>query len=295
MKSLPLIVLAWEGPQVRAYLSRMRLAGLKPERILLIVLEHHPATKKPLGKWLPGRARLWYAEKTQELTNNYWSRRIKNAHPLLVKTMIKQISRLCKPVETMISEITGSFCYENYADKVERVLASGLSDTRLSNALSNMGSGTVLFTGGGILRPNLLALPGFRFIHIHPGYLPYVRGADGILWSLLTRGRLGVSAFYMVDKIDEGELIVAEEHPPLYFDISGRLRPDDKTLVRAIFSFFDPILRAEFLVSRVLTKGNDLFSLPSSTQDVSKGQTYYFMSPELLHKALAVLFRSNGS
>ena len=31
-RTLPLTVLAWEGPQARAYLVRMRRAGLQPER-----------------------------------------------------------------------------------------------------------------------------------------------------------------------------------------------------------------------------------------------------------------------
>lgn len=292
MRSLPLTVLAWEGPQARAYLSRMRLAGLRPDRILLPVLDRHPATKKPVGKWLPRRFRLRYAEKSQELSNNYWPRRIRVSYPFLEGTMVKEIKLLCEPAESMIDEMVGRFRYEHYANKAERVLVSGLSDPTLSDTLSRMGSGTVLFTGGGILRSNLLKLPGFRFLHVHPGYLPYIRGADGVLWSLLVRGRLGMSAFYMSSEIDTGDLIAAEEYAPVSFDISGKSRPDDESLYRAIFSFFDPVLRAEFLVSRVLTKGYDLSSSSSVAQDVSKGITYHFMSPKLRHKALSLLFKS---
>ncbi len=292
MKSLPLIVLAWDGPQARAYLSRMRLAGLKPDRILIPVLNRHPATGKPIGKWLPGKFRLRFLEKNQELANNYWPRHLRVSHPFLVGSMIDQTKRLCGPVETVIDEMTGRFRYESYGNKVERVLVSGLSDPALSDALSGMNSGTVLFSGGGILRSNLLKLPGFRFLHVHPGYLPYVRGADGVLWSLLVRGRLGMSAFYMSSEIDQGDLIAAEEYLPGFFDIGGKSRPDDESLYRAIFSFFDPVLRAEFLVSRVLTKGRDLFCLPSEAQNVSKGITYHFMNPKLREKALALLFRS---
>jgi hypothetical protein len=292
MKSLPLTVLAWDGPQARAYLSRMRLAGLKPDRILLPVLNRHPVTRKPIGKWLPGRLRLRFLEKNLELANNYWPRRLRLSHPVLAGAMINEVKRLCEPVETVIDEMTGRFRYECYGNGVERVLVSGLSDPALSDALLRMKSGTVLFTGGGILRSNLLKLPGFQFLHVHPGYLPYVRGADGLLWSFLVRGRLGMSAFYMSSEIDTGDLIVAEEYSPVFFDLSGKSRPDDEYLYRAIFSFFDPVLRAEFLVSRVLTGGRDLSCSPSVAQDLSKGVTYHFMNPRLREKALVLMFRT---
>jgi hypothetical protein len=294
MKSLPLIVLAWDGPQARAYLSRMRLAGLRPDRVLLMVLNRHPATGKPVGGWLPGKFRLRFLEKNQELANNHWPRRLRVSHPALVGAMTEQIKRLCEPAETVIDEMTGRFRYESYANEVERILVSGLSDPALSDALSGMNSGTVLYTGGGILRSNLLKLPGFRFLHVHPGCLPHVRGADGVLWSLLVRGRLGMSAFHMSSGIDAGDVIVAEEYSPVFFDIGTKSRPDDESLYRAIFSFFDPLLRAEFLVSRVLAKGADPSGLPSVAQDLSQGITYHFMHPELRAKALALLFRAGA-
>ena len=36
-RQIPLTVLAWEGPQARAYLARMKRAGMSPERIILMI------------------------------------------------------------------------------------------------------------------------------------------------------------------------------------------------------------------------------------------------------------------
>jgi len=45
-----------------------------------------------------------------------------------------------------------------------------------------------------ILNPNL------NFFHIHPGYLPDIRGADGSLNSILYSNSIGVTSFLMTDK-----------------------------------------------------------------------------------------------
>lgn len=292
MTTLPLTVLAWEGPQARAYLTRMRLFGVKVQQIVLMVSDKHPTTKKPIGRWIPKSLHLWYALRAQDITNNFWPRQIRRTHPQIVDAISESLNNLVPQARTIIDEMFGGFHYEDYAEVVERVVVSDLTDHRLIPILSNLSPTTVLFTGGGILRPNLLNIPGIRFIHIHPGLLPYTRGADGIFWSLLTRHKIGLSAFYMTPCIDEGELIAAREYnldaPPR---VPGA-RPQDKTLYRAIFSFFDPLLRAEFLVNEVLPKGQDLSALPTQKQDMTEGITYHFMHPVLLKKALSRLFVS---
>ncbi|MFQ5916309.1 MAG: formyltransferase family protein [Candidatus Binatia bacterium] len=292
MKTLPLSVLAYAGPQVRAYLSRIRRAGLKPQRILLIVQSHHPVTKKPIGGWLPGTIRMRYTEKYQEYIQNYWPVRIKASYPYLVDAMVKEINQICGDPTGLITEMLGDFKYESYADQIERTLVQDLRDRTLVNAFTNMGPETVLFTGGGILPSILLDIPGLKFLHVHPGYLPYVRGADGLLWSTLVRGRPGVSCFYMASGLDTGDIIAREDFPPLSFDISAHKRPDDQTLYRTIFAFYDPLLRAEMLVTKVLSQENELSTLPAISQDLSKGITYHFMHRMLRRKALEHIFIS---
>ncbi len=294
IRTLPLTVLAHEGPQVRAYLGRMRQAGWRPERILLMVGKRHPVTRKPIGRWLPRSLRLNYAEKIQVMIQNHWPRHLQKVFPYLVESMARELESLCDGAVSLIAEMLSPVRYEDYGERVERVLVEGLRDPALADALSRPAPSTVLFTGGGILRKNLLGLPNIRFLHVHPGYLPFVRGADGLLWSMLVRGQPGASCFYMESGIDTGEIIAAEDFQPLVFDISGHRRPDDLMLYRALFSFYDPLLRAELLVTRVLREVADLSHLPATCQNPSaEGITYHFMHSRLRHAALAALFKTH--
>jgi len=78
----------------------------------------------------------------------------------------------------------------------------------------------------------------------------------------------------------------------LRFDLTGMARPDDQTLYRAIFSYCDPLLRADLLVNHVLAKG-DGSSLDGLPQDTSRGVTYHFMHSALRARVLAELFVGN--
>ena len=132
----------------------------------------------------------------------------------------------------------------------------------------------------------ILELPNTEFVHVHPGFLPYTRGADGILWSILTRGKAGAACFYMVPKLDEGNMILTEEYPSLQFE---RTSDDLKTLYRLIFSFYDPAIRA-LCLKHVLEQHGTLCHLPSVPQDTSQGITFHFMHDKLKKKLLDKIF-----
>ncbi len=289
MKTLPLTVLAYEGPCLRAYLAMMRRARLMPSRLLLLVLKCHPLSGKPVGRWLPGSLRMWYARKSQELALNYWPRRIKAVHPELVRAMATGLSPMIDNPGELIDETLGPFSFERYAAAVDCVAVDNLRDPAMRGPLVKAGPGTVLFTGGGILPSTVIDLPGLRFLHVHPGHLPDVRGADGLLWSMLVRGRPAMSCFYLANGIDTGDIVAVRDYPRLRFDLTGMTRPDDQTLYRAIFSYCDPILRADLLVNHILVKG-DGSSLAGAPQDAGHGVTYHFMHAAMRAKVLADLY-----
>lgn len=288
MRTLPLTVLAHEGPQSRAYLARMRRAGLRAELVILVVPERHPATGKPVGRWILRGLRTRYAERVHELAQNHWPRQIRRRHPALVEAIATGLEGSVSDPASLIEETVGRFRYEDYAERVSRALVAGLHDPALEPLVAR--SPAVLYTGGGILRRNLLELPGVRFLHVHPGRLPHVRGADGALWSLLARGRRGASCFYMDSGIDTGPVIAADELERPRISVAGLARPDDAVLYRALFAYVDPLWRAEYLVERVLASGMDPGRLSARAQDPGQGLTYHFMHPSLRREALARLF-----
>jgi SAM-dependent methyltransferase len=291
MRVLPLTVLAWEGPQARAYLVRMARAGLRPERILLLVSEPSRA-----GKGLPsrphGRLMLQFAERLQDAAHNYHPYRLAQQRPELVRAIAGALAPVVPDPLPLLREMYEGFSFDRYADVVTRVAANSYKDPSLVAALSASGAQTVLFTGGGIVPRPVFDVPGIRLIHVHTGLLPFVRGADVLLWSLLARGRPGVSAFFMTPGLDDGAVLAVRELPPLRVRLEGGRRPDDETLYRTLFSFLDPLLRAELLVADVLAPQHDLRQLRGEPQDLKQGVTYHFMHPSVRQRALSVLFVS---
>jgi hypothetical protein len=292
VRTLPLSVLVAEGPIARAYLERMRQQGLRPSRIVLMVWSHHPASGKRLGRWLPPSLRLAFAARHQEAAYNHWPREFLRKQPALVDAILEGVSALSSGARELVSNSFGSFDYGRYSPSVERVLVRDLRDPALLERFSHGSPETVLFTGGGIVPKALLELPGIRFLHVHPGYLPHVRGADGALWSTLVRGRPGASCFYMAPGIDTGEIVAAREFEPLAFNLPPGARPDDQTLYRALFSFCDPLLRAELLAEVLERSDGEPSQLVAQAQDTGAGLTYHFMHERLRAAALQRLFSS---
>lgn len=291
MKTLPITILVYDGPIARMYLARLYQAGFRPAAILLMIFDRHPATGKPVAQWLPLKFRQVYAERNQEISLNYWPRFIHRSRPDLFSIMCNALGKVYIGADILIGETLKVAHYEKYTDVTERVFLGGLDDEILVSSLQRLEYKTVLFTGGGIIPRKLFDIPGIRYIHVHPGRLPMIRGADGLLWSMLVRGRPGASCFYMDKGLDTGEIILADDVPQINFDISGMPRPDDQILYRALFSYYDPLLRADFFVKMLLnTKSANLSDLPNYQQREQDGITYHFMNEKLRNEALKKLF-----
>ncbi len=295
MTTIPLTMMLFEGPIGRAYLAHARAAGFRFERLILLVGKNHPATGKPLGRWMPGALRTAYAERVQEAAYNHWPRRIAKEHPQLVGAIEDACRVFCPESSALLSEMRGSINLEDYTERLERVPIVDLRDPALEETLRSLGPTSVLYSGGGIVPPSLLRIPALRFLHVHPGYLPHVRGADGVLWSVLVRGCAGASCFFMAEGIDTGDVLARREYPALHFALSGRARPDAQTLYRAAFSFFDPLLRSTLLVALLRETRGDLESVAAEHQDLSAGTLYHFMHRELRAATLGSLFDEQSS
>lgn len=289
MTTVPLTVLVHEGPAARAYLALMRSAGLRPARIIQMVLERDGSTGAAVAPWLPSPWRARYAAWVQDRRHNFWPRRLRRTYPLLYQGMRITISTALGAPAAVLDEMHERADYRAYADDVVPVLVHGLADPRLEELLRAMPETAVLFTGGGILPKRLLDMPGLRFIHVHPAALPDIRGADGLLWSVLIKKQTGASCFYMAPGIDTGDIIAVRTHPPLAFALMPTEAPDWLHLYRAVFSYYDPLLRADLLL-RVLRSGGDPARLPSRAQDLRAGDTYRFLNPHLRRRSLARLF-----
>ncbi|MFZ0770721.1 MAG: formyltransferase family protein [Candidatus Sulfotelmatobacter sp.] len=71
----------------------------------------------------------------------------------------------------------------------------------------------IIFTGGNILRKQLLDVPRLGVLNVHLGLLPEIRGMSSPEWSLLSRAPVGITIHYMDAGIDTGPVLQRFEFP----------------------------------------------------------------------------------
>lgn len=71
----------------------------------------------------------------------------------------------------------------------------------------------IIFTGGNILRKQLLDVPRIGVLNVHLGLLPEVRGMSAPEWSLLNHIPVGVTIHYVDAGIDTGPVLQRWEFP----------------------------------------------------------------------------------
>ena len=273
MRTIPVALLAFRGgcPVTGAYLAYLRLHGLRPELILVIDYVGEGPRAQRLRRLLGSGL----AASLLRLRRNRAARVPAQLVATLQQGWPVQLKPGCEPD------------YEASAQRVMRLTVDSYADPRLLDAMRSCGVRTFLYCSGGRV-PAALFQQDFRILHIHPGVVPHVRGSDGLLWSLLARGRPGASCFYMDAGIDTGRLIdTAEFDPPHWPGL--RTAPDN--LYQALLYCYDPHLRATLLVSLLerLAPGQDLADLDAAAQPNEPGGHYYTMHPELRARVLARL------
>ncbi len=73
----------------------------------------------------------------------------------------------------------------------------------------------LLFTGGGLLRKDLISLPALGVLNCHSGWLPQYRGMDVVEWAILqSKGKkhqLGLSLHFMDQGVDTGPTLLQQK------------------------------------------------------------------------------------
>ena len=73
----------------------------------------------------------------------------------------------------------------------------------------------IVFTGGGLIRENILRIPRLGIVNCHSGWLPEYRGMDVIEWAVLKAGSLrpevGISLHFMDRGVDTGPILLREK------------------------------------------------------------------------------------
>lgn len=125
--------------------------------------------------------------------------------------------------------------------------------------------------GGYILKPHLFQL-GKKYIHVHAGILPQYRGSTTVYYSMLQEGRIGATAIFLNEKIDEGEIIEQKEFA----------LPGGGTNIDYIY---EPYVRSRVLLSALEQLVHEK-ELSSTEQSKDGAEIYYIIHPVLKHLAL---------
>lgn len=281
----------------KAYLAAMLELDLIPERIIFTEFVQHQQPKS-----------ADYPSKTFIKTIH---RQFKNISP------VKKIRRLLGMNGTTISipRLDGHQIYKQVADfanqsglpvvdfftSTEEILCrhnlvyekyryTSLNDPEFISLISKASQSVALYVEGGILRKPVLSTH-VRFLHIHPGIVPFVRGSAGMLWSALVHKRVGMSGFFMNEGIDTGDVILTKEYPVPEVPISGYFATPQYADARylALEDFLGASYRADVL-RELLRQQPDPEQWAPQSQDLATGKLYFHPHKKIRDKAVDKFF-----
>ncbi len=165
---------------------------------------------------------------------------------------------------------------------VPLVTVRDLNDPKGEAALAKAQPDLIAFTGGGLIRENILGLARLGVLNCHSGILPRYRGMDVVEWAALeakeTRAEIGLTLHFMDRGVDTG---------PILLQSRAELRPGDT--LAAIRTRLEPAMVTLMLDGiRGLRDG----SLKRTPQAPEAGRQYFIMHPRLKAVAAERLQRS---
>jgi len=130
----------------------------------------------------------------------------------------------------------------------------------------------VVFTGGGLIRENILKFSGAGIINCHMGILPMYRGMDVIEWAVLNEDfdNIGVTLHFMEKGVDTGDILKIRKVPL-----------KERDTIKNIRTRFEPVM-VEELVAVVFDFLNH--KIKPVKQEIIDGKQFFVISNPLLEK-----------
>ena len=206
---------------------------------------------------------------------HHWPKYLFRIHKKLCIRLFDELGETLKIDKNTLSGTIKLKPLEHYCDNVISFPINSLKDSELFKFIKRQGKANYLFTGGGIIPKAFFGLNDTKFLHVHPGYLPDIRGADCLLWSVMLSDHPSATSFFIDAGIDTGEIINAAFLPQIKLPkCAGSL--DDIMTYRLLYSFIDPWVRAAVLRD-TLRLTDYLENITSTSQAIDAGTTFHFM------------------
>jgi folate-dependent phosphoribosylglycinamide formyltransferase PurN len=148
-----------------------------------------------------------------------------------------------------------------------------LNDPEVVETLRRLKPDLVIFTGGGLIRKEVLASAGAGVVNCHMGMLPRYRGMDVVEWPILEGDfeRIGMTVHFMDEGVDTGDILRTKRVDYVLGDTIKQIRDRFEPLMcREIVS-----ICADFLAGKVKRQ----------PQKRGAGKQYFVMHPRLIRLA----------
>lgn len=157
----------------------------------------------------------------------------------------------------------------NYSIKYSTV--ADHNDSNSQKILEKAAPDLIVFTGGGLIRKNILDIPKIGILNCHSGILPRYRGMDVVEWpavegNLDTEG-IGLTLHLMDQGLDTGNIILQRKIQLHQQDTFGTIRK-----------------RLEFMMTDIVLEGIRLIVRNNHVlveQKLGEGRQYFVMHPRI--------------
>jgi folate-dependent phosphoribosylglycinamide formyltransferase PurN len=162
---------------------------------------------------------------------------------------------------------------------------STLNDPVVVGGLMQIKPDLVMFTGGGLIRANILGNSGQGVLNCHMGVLPAYRGMDVVEWAILGGhfDQIGISVHFMDAGVDTGDILRVKHIPLIQGETISSLRNRMESIMCE--TFVNTCL--DFLHGKV----------ERQSQSKLDGKQYFKMHPQLQKVAAErlLLYQNKGN
>jgi folate-dependent phosphoribosylglycinamide formyltransferase PurN len=146
-----------------------------------------------------------------------------------------------------------------------------LNDAACETLVKEIAPDLIAFTGGGLIRDNILALPKLGVLNCHTGILPQYRGMDVVEWTAVERQvrtiGFGATLHFMDKGVDSGPIILKRT-------ISTRPNDDFLTIRERL-----EVVMVELMLEGIVGLRDG--ALQPQAQKKEDGRQYFVMHPRI--------------
>lgn len=150
---------------------------------------------------------------------------------------------------------------------------NNLNSIEVEQFLNSLEPAVIAFTGGGLIRENIIKKAGFGILNCHMGVLPKYRGMDVVEWPLLNNEpqSVGITAHFMDKGLDTGPILQIE-----------KVSLQNLNSVLELRKRFEPIM-VDTMVNTVIDVIEQ--KITPKPQEEIDGKQFFVMHPSLIKKA----------